>query len=58
MTKADKRAKKVEKAMRLTWESLESHLPWAHRKSSEGAVFHKKAIKSYLEIMNLLYDLY
>ena len=49
--------KKIERAIRLTWESLQSHLYWTHSKSSEGKQFHKKAIREYAEIISILSEL-
>jgi len=49
--------KKKERAIRLTWTSLESHLYWTHSKSSEGKQFHKRAIKEYVEIISILSEL-
>ena len=53
-----KRAKRVEKIIRLSWDSLESHLPYTHLKTSEGAKFHKDAIKQYMEIINNAIELW
>jgi len=64
----DERAKDIERLMRLTWSSLESHLAWTHSnpkdKSSckvcktEDSEFHKQCIKDYSETMALLSKLY
>lgn len=52
--KADLRARKVEANMRSVWSSLESHLHWMSRKSSEGKTFHKRCVKDYAkQIYNL-----
>lgn len=53
-----RRAKKVEKIIRLAYDSLESHLPYTHLKTSEGAKFHKDAIVQYIEIISLAKDLW
>jgi len=53
-----RRAKKVEKIIRLSYDSLESHLPYTHLKTSEGTKFHKDAILQYIEIINLAKDLW
>jgi len=57
MTKND-RAKSVEKIMRLAWDSLETHLRYTHIKTTEGANFHKKTIKEYIEIISEASKLY
>lgn len=49
MSKQDERAKDVEAAIRSTWSSLESHLPYMHKKSWEGRRFHKRCVKEYAE---------
>lgn len=54
----NKRAAKIDKAIRLAWESLESHLHWTHNKSSEGIKFHRKCINEYAEIIKILSELY
>jgi hypothetical protein len=52
--KADERAKLIEKNIRSVYSSLESHLAWMYRKSSEGKRFHKKCVTDYAEqIYNL-----
>jgi hypothetical protein len=33
----DERAKKIEEAIKLIYDSLDSHLEWTHRQSSEYA---------------------
>lgn len=50
-SKSFERAKRVEKIVRLSWDSLQSHLYWTHTKSSEGTKFHKQAILQYVEII-------
>ncbi len=52
------RAKEVERAMRLVWSSLESHLIFTHRKSTEGIKFHKKCVREYAELLDILSKLY
>lgn len=56
--KKDERAKKIERATRLIWESLESHLKYTHVKTSEGRLFHKKCCRDYAELLQILADLY
>jgi hypothetical protein len=46
-----RRAKLVERIIRQSWSSLDSHLPWTYLKSREGVKFHKQAIKEYLDII-------
>jgi hypothetical protein len=49
--------KKIERALRLTWDSLQSHLEYTYKKSWEGKQFHKKAVKDYSEIISILSEL-
>lgn len=58
MRHADQRAKKIDRALKLAWDSLQSHLNWTHHISSEGKIFHKKCVKQYAELMKLLSELY
>lgn len=53
-----KKEKKIERLIRLTWSSLESHLQYTHKKTSEGCGFHKKCVKDYAETIKLLTELY
>ena len=52
------RARKVERAIRLAYDSLQSHLQWTHKRSKEGTNFHKRCVKEYAEIIKLLSELY
>lgn len=52
------RAKDVERAIRLTWESLESHLRYTHIRTTEGEEFHQKCVKDYAELIKLLSNLF
>jgi len=60
------RARVVEKAIQLTWVSLESHLEFAHKDSleidrtqvAEEHEFHKMCVQDYAEIIRLLALLY
>lgn len=54
----DNRARKVEKAMKLVWGSLESHLDGAYLPTPEGKAFHKQCVREYAELMTLLVALY
>ncbi len=51
MTKKQ-RAKHVEKIIRQSWTSLESHLVWTYLKTKEGEEFHKQAIREYIDIIS------
>lgn len=53
-----RRAKIVKKIIRLAYDSLDSHLDYTHIKTSEGADFHKDAIKQYIDIIKLSTDLW
>lgn len=53
----------IERLMRLTWESLESHLKWTYApkedmSSKETNAFHRKCVKDYAETMHLISQLY
>ncbi len=56
MTKK-KRAEKIEEAIRLVWDSLQSHLEWTHKQSSEGEKFHKRCVSEYAILIQLLSEL-
>ena len=58
LNQSNEKARKIDRAIRLTWESLESHLAWTHKQSSEGTTFHRKCIKDYAEIIKILSELY
>lgn len=49
--------KKIEKAIRLTWDSLQSHLKYTQIKTTEGIAFHKKCVKEYAETIKILSEL-
>lgn len=51
------REKKIERAIRLTWDSLESHLKYTHVSTSEGYNFHIKCVKEYAEVIKILSEL-
>ena len=57
MTKS-KRAQKIEEAIRLVWDSLQSHLEWTHKHSTDGEKFHKQTVKEYAILIKLLSELY
>lgn len=61
--RADERAKKIEEAIRLTWDSLQSHLQYTHGQEElmlrdETKGFHKKCVKQYGAILKTLTELY
>lgn len=58
MTTKNRRAKDIDRALRLVWSSMESHLQWTHQKSSEGIKFHKLCCREYSELIQLLTKLY
>lgn len=49
--------KKIERLMRLVWSSLESHLYYCHKPSSEGRAFHVRCVEDYAEQLKLLSEL-
>lgn len=53
----EEKAKKIERAIRLAWSSLESHLQWTHKKSSEGEKFHKQCLGEYAELIKILTEI-
>jgi len=52
------RAKKVSKALKEVWKSLDSHLPYTYNKHPDGNTFHKKCVKSYAKLLTIIADLY
>lgn len=61
--KSRKKARRVEKAIKLTWSSLKSHLPWARTKQKgmpkkESPRFHKKCVQEYADTIRHLSKLY
>ena len=52
-----KREEKIKRLIELAWSSLESHLDWTHKDSSEGKKFHKRCVKEYSEMIKLLSEL-
>lgn len=46
-----KNEKCIDKIITLAVDSLTSHLPYTHRKTSEGIEFNKKCVKEYTEII-------
>lgn len=51
------RAKLVERAIKLVYSSLSSHLPYMYIKTAEGKAFHKKCTKEYSELIKILSEL-
>ncbi len=51
-------AKELEKAIRLAFASLESHLPYTYGKSKEGGVFHQNCVNEYARIILTLSQQY
>lgn len=63
VTKKDERAKKIEEAIRLTYDSLQSHLPYTHEEPDmtsrdETKAFHRKSVKEYVRLLTILTELY
>lgn len=52
--KKPEKNKDMEKAVRLVWSSLESHLTYTYRKSSEGKRFHLRCVKEYAKILEII----
>lgn len=62
-SKKDERAKKIEEAIKLTYDSLQSHLPYTHEEPDmtsrdETKAFHRKAVKEYARLITILTELY
>lgn len=56
-----KRSKRIEKAMRIVWDSLQSHLPYTYKDSADKDAtkdFHKKCVREYATVLKLLSELY
>ncbi len=51
-------AQELEKAIRLTYDSLQSHLPYTYGKSKDGVVFHQKCVNEYARIILTLTQQY
>lgn len=52
-----KKTRDIERGIRLTWDSLQSHMPYMHGKrkdSPEGPAFHRKCVKEYAETLLIL----
>ena len=62
-SKADGRALKIEEAIRLTYDSMQSHMPYTYGHEElmirkETKAFHKKCVKDYQRVIQLLTELY
>jgi len=66
MNKIEK-AQKIERAIRITYDSLQSHLDGTHTATSTskkyiqeiGSLdFHKKCVKEYADVIQILSELY
>lgn len=59
--KAKDKRKKIEKLMRMTWSSLESHLQYTYSKklptTVESNSFHVKCVRAYSQQIKDLADL-
>lgn len=42
------------RALEIAWDSLQSHMEWTYKASSEGKAFHKRCIADYSELMYLI----
>jgi len=58
------RRKLIKRAMKLTWSSLKSHLPWAYTEEKDKKLgkknkhFDIKCIQEYCELLTILSKLY
>lgn len=48
------KAKAIERLIRLTYDSLQSHLDGTYLKTPEGTAFHKQCVREYAEMIQLL----
>lgn len=51
----------IEKAIRIVWASLDTHLPATRGKIIKdvgGHAFHKKCVKEYADVIKILSELY
>jgi hypothetical protein len=47
--KRSDQSKNIEARIRSLWSSLESHLAYTHKHSTEGKAFHRKCCREYAE---------
>lgn len=53
------KAEKIETALRLVWDSLESHLSYTYKKEKgEDMKFHKKCVQDYATLLKIISELY
>ena len=62
-SRAEKRAKEIDRAIKLVWTSLITHTgsggTWGKTiKAVGGHSFHKRAVRDYAELIKILADLY
>lgn len=58
-TKEEKdRAKKIAEAIKITFDSLDSHLEYVYDPDEAGSAFHKKCVQEYATIIKILSELY
>ena len=54
----EQKAKSRERALRLAWSSLESHLGYTHGKKGchtcDDKAFHRRCVKEYTELIGLI----
>lgn len=58
METTTRRAKLINESILLAWDSLQSHLDWTHKQSSEGQKFHQRCIADYATLIKNLTELY
>jgi len=59
MKAQDKKAKKIERAIQIIWDSLDSHLEYVYNsESKEDKDFHKQCVKEYAEVIKIITELY
>jgi len=56
--KSRERAALIDRGIRLTFLSLETHLHWTHQKDKDGFKWHKDAVADYAAVIKILADLY
>ena len=56
--KKHSRERKIEEAIKLTYDSLLSHLRYTYIATSEGVKFHKDCVKEYATTIKILSELY
>lgn len=61
--KVDERARKIDEAIRLTYDSLQSHLRYTYEEPdmtsrNETKAFHKRCVTDYGKVIKILTELY